>query len=169
MSLRTGPWAAYIISLSAEPARAGYIVSLRTGGCFNKPNGLSDQMTDYRPMLFVHSRMVRRPVRRSVMLTETAPWTLAWVYTELENRTPGLVYNELENRTMGWVYNELQNRTMGWVYNELENRTMGWVYNELENRTMGWVYNELENRTMGWVYNELENRTRIENDEWVNV
>ena len=33
----------------------------------------TDRLTDHRPMLFVHSRMVRRPVGRSVMLIETAP------------------------------------------------------------------------------------------------
>ena len=37
-----------------------------SGGCFNKQGGLSDQMTDIRPMLFVHGRMVHCPVGRSV-------------------------------------------------------------------------------------------------------
>ena len=46
------------------------------GACFNKHDGLSDQATDRRPMLFVHRRMVRRPVGWSVVLIETAPRNL---------------------------------------------------------------------------------------------
>ena len=41
--------------------------------CFNKHDGPSDRATDLHPMLSVHSRMVRHPVRRSVLLIETAP------------------------------------------------------------------------------------------------
>ena len=39
----------------------------KPGACFNKDDGLADRTTDHRPMLFLHSRMVRRPVRRQTV------------------------------------------------------------------------------------------------------
>ena len=42
-----------------------------TWACFSKYDGLSDRATDHPPMLFVHCRMVRRPVGHSVVLIET--------------------------------------------------------------------------------------------------
>ena len=43
---------------------AASILAQHHGACFNKHDGPSDRVTDHPPMLFVHSRMVRRPVRR---------------------------------------------------------------------------------------------------------
>ena len=51
-----------------------YLWDLR--GCFNKNNRLSDRVTDHPPMLSGHSRMVRGPVGRSVVLIEPTPWFL---------------------------------------------------------------------------------------------
>ena len=45
------------------------------GGCFTNSDRLSDRATDHPPMLFIHSRMVRRPVGQSVAVSETPPWT----------------------------------------------------------------------------------------------
>ena len=50
------------------------------GGCFTNSNGLSDRATDHPPMLFVHSRMVRRPGGQSVAVSGTPPWVLAIIY-----------------------------------------------------------------------------------------
>ena len=60
------PLAPATVDISAEPP----------GACFSKHDGPSDQVTDHPPMLFVHSRMVRRPVGQSFVLIETAPRTV---------------------------------------------------------------------------------------------
>ena len=41
--------------------------------CFNKHDGPSDRATDHPPMLFVHCRMVRRPVGRPSCLLKHPP------------------------------------------------------------------------------------------------
>ena len=43
------------------------------GACFNKHDGLFDRATDHPPMLFVHCRMVGRPVRRPSCLLKHSP------------------------------------------------------------------------------------------------
>ena len=61
---------------NAEPASpCSEQASPRYGACFNQHDGLPDRATDHCPMIFAHSRMVRRPVRRSVMLMEKTPRT----------------------------------------------------------------------------------------------
>ena len=51
-------------------------LSKEPGVCFNKHDRLSNQATDHPPMLIVISRTVHHPVRRSIMLIETAPCIL---------------------------------------------------------------------------------------------
>ena len=45
-------------------------------GGVTKYDGQSDPATDHRPRVFVHSRMVRRPVGRSVVLRDRLKNTL---------------------------------------------------------------------------------------------
>ena len=48
----------------------------------NRHDGPSDRATDYRPMVFVHIRKVRHPVRQSVLAMEIVASPLIVNYTE---------------------------------------------------------------------------------------
>ena len=47
-----------------EQRQGAVLQGILQEGCINQHDGPSDRTTDHRPMLFVHSRMVRRLVRR---------------------------------------------------------------------------------------------------------
>ena len=68
--------------LAPERAHNCEVMGALHGSQIASPGAISfnnhHRLCDHRPVLFIHSRMVRRPVGWSVVLIETAAWTLGY-------------------------------------------------------------------------------------------